>query len=211
MADEELEGDAPAAVEEVPQGPFAAPRFLESCMYGKLGRIQKYLEDEPDQLDLQSQGRGWSLLQVAAGYGKPEIVKYLLGKGANATLTDKMGMTALHTAADSDAIEVIDMLLEKLSPDDINAVDQVPDSPPCCRPRPNARPPCGPEQWCCVVLLCSPTQHDPSRCRTGWMHPAALCGVQCAACAGDGAACGRREHGRQKRRGQVGSRSRPGG
>ena len=110
MADAEAEEGAPAEVAAEPAGPVAAPELLEAAMLGKLGRLKAFLDKNPDQLNLTSVKRGWSTLQVAVGFSKMEIVAELIERGADVATVDNMGMTVLHTAAESD-IDVLNALL----------------------------------------------------------------------------------------------------
>lgn len=54
--------------------------------------------------------RGRSLLILAAHYGDPEIIQYLLSKNPNPDLKDKHGKTALDIAREDNKTEAIKLL-----------------------------------------------------------------------------------------------------
>ena len=78
------------------------------------GKIKTFYEKNPEDLagvnDLRSATKGWTPLQVAAGYSADKAVAALLESGALANVPDNMGMTAMHSAGDSDKV-VMGMLL----------------------------------------------------------------------------------------------------
>lgn len=140
MGDAEAEEGAPAEVAPEPAGPVAAPELLEAAMLGKLGRLKAFLDKNPDQLNLTSVKRGWSTLQVAVGFSKMEIVAELIERGADVATVDNMGMTVLHTAAESD-IDVLNALLAtEAGKGLINKQDNVRGPSPLSFPAPRPRP-----------------------------------------------------------------------
>ena len=88
---------------------------LESCMKGAANKIKGYYEKNEEELtkinELVSAKYGWTPLQVACGYGHDGAVKALLELGAMPNVPDKMGMTAMHAAADTDESSVMATLL----------------------------------------------------------------------------------------------------
>ena len=82
-------------------------------MLGKTNAIKSYVtKNGAEEINLPTTKNGWSCLQVAAGYGRPETVRALIELGAAADTKDKGGMTAVHAGADTDETDVIRALLE---------------------------------------------------------------------------------------------------
>lgn len=94
------------------------------------GKIKVFYEKNEEDLakinEWTSAERGWTPLQVAAGYGADSCVKVLIECGAKADIPDKMGMTAVHSGADCDEKSVMSLLLDTESGKGaINAQDAV--------------------------------------------------------------------------------------
>lgn len=116
------EGEAPPAegeegvpkVVEVPAGPIASAELLEACMLqGKSMKVRSYIaKHDAEEVNWPTTKNGWSCLQVAAGYGNPDTIRALVELGAKIDTKDKLGMTPLHSAADTDETEVMRALLE---------------------------------------------------------------------------------------------------
>ena len=89
-------------------------------------------------LTIASEVRGWSPVSVATGSGELAVdkVKALLAAGATVSAVDKMGMTALHMAADKNDSQI---MVELLAAPDFKAALDLPDevcpsrSVPCRR------------------------------------------------------------------------------
>ena len=119
------EGEAPPAegeegvpkVVEVPAGPIASAELLEACMLqGKSMKVRSYIaKHDAEEVNWPTTKNGWSCLQVAAGYGNPDTIRALVELGAKIDTKDKLGMTPLHSAADTDETEVMRALLARLS------------------------------------------------------------------------------------------------
>ena len=103
-----------AAVAVVPAGPIASAELLEACMLqGKSMKVRSYVaKHEAEEVNWPTTKNGWSCLQVAAGYGNADTIRALVELGADVSLKDKLGMTALHSGADTDETEVMRALLE---------------------------------------------------------------------------------------------------
>jgi tankyrase len=62
-------------------------------------------------LILDMTGRRSSALHFASGYGRKEVVEYLLANGANIGLRDDGGLNCLHNACSFGHTEVVQILL----------------------------------------------------------------------------------------------------
>tara|TARA_B100001123_G_scaffold442515_1_gene586326 strand:+ start:4651 stop:7023 length:2373 start_codon:yes stop_codon:yes gene_type:complete len=76
---------------------------------GNLAKVQTLLEGERE-IDEQD-GWGATALLFAAGAGKPEVMSFLLKKGANPEISDSMGFTLVHAAAISGHEKVLQQVL----------------------------------------------------------------------------------------------------
>ena len=103
------------------------PKDLINAVYeNNLSAIQKAVESNPAVIQMKNQHQQ-TLLFLASSYGRLDIVKYLLEKGADIEAKDKMGRTPLITAArERGGIETIRLLVEKGAA--VNAVDDAKDS-----------------------------------------------------------------------------------
>lgn len=54
-----------------------------------------------------------ALLHLVSGYGKLNIVQYLIERGGNLDVVDKDGKTALHYASEKGHLNVVQLLIEK--------------------------------------------------------------------------------------------------
>ncbi|OLY85569.1 Ankyrin repeat-containing protein [Smittium mucronatum] len=64
-----------------------------------IGRVKEFVDNKTFSVDSQDD-YGYSPLHAAASWKNPEIVEYLLEKGANVAITDNDGDTPLHTCED---------------------------------------------------------------------------------------------------------------
>lgn len=58
-------------------------------------------------------------LHLACEYNSPEIVEFLISKGADVQGADSAGNTALHYAARCDNVDIVKKLVEKSSKDPV--------------------------------------------------------------------------------------------
>ena len=73
--------------------------LLDAVEFGRLERVRELLaEDDPDQ-DVGGGGRG-ALLRMASFTGNEELVKLLLERGADPSLCNSQGRTALSWASE---------------------------------------------------------------------------------------------------------------
>ena len=54
---------------------------------------------------------GWTPLMIAAANNHPEVVRYLISKGADVNIANRMGRTALHFATNYEFKDIVEMLL----------------------------------------------------------------------------------------------------
>ncbi|XP_015747588.1 PREDICTED: E3 ubiquitin-protein ligase MIB1-like [Acropora digitifera] len=78
----------------------AGDRLVNASSIGNFQNVREILEAHPDKIDHKRNGK--TALHVACHQGRPEIVKYLLGKGADQGIKDEQDYTALHHAAYGD-------------------------------------------------------------------------------------------------------------
>ena len=78
---------------------------------GEAGAVQAVLELEPAFADAVN-GRGMTMLMVAAHAGRGEVVAVLLERGAHVEQQDERGRTALHMAIEMRQLEISRLLLE---------------------------------------------------------------------------------------------------
>ena len=121
-----LPGGAPAAgeprnppntqsVEAVKPTPVAlvAPTSLHGLVAkGDFEAARKLIEQGAD-IEAKDPGTGASVLHYAVMRGNPDILQYLLSKGADVNSRTKNGTTPLHTAVLYNRYEVAEMLLNK--------------------------------------------------------------------------------------------------
>ncbi|KAL4488616.1 hypothetical protein ABPG73_020315 [Tetrahymena malaccensis] len=73
-------------------------------------RFINLFERENVDIDTYLNKYNWTALQTAAYTGNLEIVNYLLSKGADLTITNKRGMSAMDMAMQSGHLHLIDLL-----------------------------------------------------------------------------------------------------
>ena len=58
---------------------------------------------------------GWTLLMIAAEYGKVQAVKCLISKGADLALRHRTGWNSLHFASLRGHVDVIEQLVSRMT------------------------------------------------------------------------------------------------
>ncbi|XP_050815258.1 poly [ADP-ribose] polymerase tankyrase-2 isoform X5 [Gopherus flavomarginatus] len=104
-------GAAPMA--EAPGcGPAAEParELFEACRNGDVERVKRLVRPE-NVNGRDTAGRKSSPLHFAAGFGRKEVVEYLLQSGANVHARDDGGLIPLHNACSFGHAEVVSLLL----------------------------------------------------------------------------------------------------
>ncbi|KAM7169154.1 poly [ADP-ribose] polymerase tankyrase-2 isoform 4-T4 [Macrochelys suwanniensis] len=104
-------GAAPLA--EAPGcGPAAEPtrELFEACRNGDVERVKRLVRPE-NVNGRDTAGRKSSPLHFAAGFGRKDVVEYLLQSGANVHAQDDGGLIPLHNACSFGHAEVVNLLL----------------------------------------------------------------------------------------------------
>lgn len=100
-----------------------------ACKAGCLKSAELLLEHDIKQIDLQATNELFTPLMVASKKNKPEIVKFLLEKGANKKLFDLYGFSAIHLACMHNSLEATSQLLENDETKYINFLDESGNTP----------------------------------------------------------------------------------
>jgi len=96
----------------------AEPDIYSSVALGEKEKVEQFLTANPELVNTDKNWYGMTPLHVAARYGRLEIVKLLLDRGADINAGDKRGMTGsqqtpLYAALSANQFEVEKYLLEK--------------------------------------------------------------------------------------------------
>lgn len=84
--------------------------FHRAVKEGRADRIKASLDANPRLLQAQDYD-GWTPLHTASFFGRSDIVRLLISKGANANAMDKSGETPLHLVAAEGSIETAGILI----------------------------------------------------------------------------------------------------
>jgi len=94
--------------------------LFDACRNGDLNRVKKLLT--PENINAQDiLGRKSTPLHFSSGFGRKDVVEYLLNKNANVHMKDDGGLVPLHNAASFGHAEVVQLLLNHHS--NVNALD----------------------------------------------------------------------------------------
>eukprot|EP00106_Octopus_bimaculoides_P017594 XP_014785036.1 PREDICTED: serine/threonine-protein phosphatase 6 regulatory ankyrin repeat subunit B-like [Octopus bimaculoides] len=96
-------------------------KFWESCGYGRISEVRKFLEEGSVDVNWVSYTHDCCPIHVAS-QGKIEIVNMLLEAGSKVNVKDNRGNLPLHHAAMKGHTEIIDILMENGS--EINVQDK---------------------------------------------------------------------------------------
>jgi len=89
----------------------SAGEIHDACQTGDLDRVKQILKEDPEQLHAVTP-EGKTPLHMATGWGRKEIVIYLLREGANINALNIQGGTPLHVAASRNQPECAAILLD---------------------------------------------------------------------------------------------------
>uniref|UniRef100_A0A6Q2YPA2 Poly [ADP-ribose] polymerase n=1 Tax=Esox lucius TaxID=8010 RepID=A0A6Q2YPA2_ESOLU len=84
--------------------------LFQACRNGDLERVKRLVKAE-DVNSRDTAGRKSTPLHFAAGFGRRDVVDYLLQNGANVHARDDGGLVSLHNACSFGHIEVVSLLL----------------------------------------------------------------------------------------------------
>ncbi|CAF2591790.1 unnamed protein product [Rotaria sp. Silwood2] len=94
--------------------------LFEACRNGDLVKVKKLIS--PESINAQDVlGRKSTPLHFSSGFGRKDVVEYLLNQNANVHMKDDGGLIPLHNAASFGHAEVVQLLLNYHS--DVNALD----------------------------------------------------------------------------------------
>uniref|UniRef100_A0A3Q1CGH0 Poly [ADP-ribose] polymerase n=1 Tax=Amphiprion ocellaris TaxID=80972 RepID=A0A3Q1CGH0_AMPOC len=101
----------PVVAEEAePRGGEASRELFEACRSGDLERVRKLVT--PKNVNgRDTAGRKSTPLHFAAGFGRKDVVEFLLQNGANVQARDDGGLVSLHNACSFGHAEVVSLLL----------------------------------------------------------------------------------------------------
>uniref|UniRef100_W5MFT8 Poly [ADP-ribose] polymerase n=1 Tax=Lepisosteus oculatus TaxID=7918 RepID=W5MFT8_LEPOC len=102
-------GSAPAGT-EVPGGGEPTRELFEACRNGDVERVRKLVTPE-NVNSRDTAGRKSTPLHFAAGFGRRDVVDFLLLSGANVHARDDGGLISLHNACSFGHAEVVSLLL----------------------------------------------------------------------------------------------------
>ncbi|XP_054132675.1 poly [ADP-ribose] polymerase tankyrase-2 [Melozone crissalis] len=113
MAGRRCAGGAAALAEAPGCGAAAAEparELFEACRNGDVERVKRLVRPE-NVNSRDTAGRKSSPLHFAAGFGRKDVVEYLLQSGANVHARDDGGLIPLHNACSFGHAEVVNLLL----------------------------------------------------------------------------------------------------
>jgi ankyrin repeat protein len=85
----------------------------EAAMNGDLATVKKLLEQDPTLLEARDEDEGVTPLAYAAGFGRMEVLEFLVARGANVNARDPRGLSALHLTAYTGQLQALRFLLDK--------------------------------------------------------------------------------------------------
>ncbi|XP_067653717.1 ankyrin repeat, PH and SEC7 domain containing protein secG-like [Haliotis asinina] len=92
-----------------------------ACMGGDLETVQLILSQNVTDINIRGNGSRTPLME-AAWRGHRDVVEFLVGRGANMSLVDKMGDNVLHFASTGGDLKTVELILS-LNKVDINATN----------------------------------------------------------------------------------------
>ncbi|XP_048712418.1 poly [ADP-ribose] polymerase tankyrase-2 isoform X2 [Caretta caretta] len=112
MAGRRGAGGAAPLAEASGCGPATEParELFEACRNGDVERVKRLVRSE-NVNGRDTAGRKSSPLHFAAGFGRKDVVEYLLQSGANVHARDDGGLIPLHNACSFGHAEVVNLLL----------------------------------------------------------------------------------------------------
>ncbi len=100
----------------------AAQEILDAVKTGDLAKIRQIVESDPKIVNVPNPA-GETILFAAVGYGRPEIVGYVISRGAEVNRMNNFYMSPLHIACRRNpSVEIVKLLTDNGA--DVNAVSK---------------------------------------------------------------------------------------
>ena len=103
----------PQASPSAQEPPAAEVSIHEAAMKGDLAAVKKLLEQNPALLEARDEDEGVTPLAYAAGFGRMEVLEFLVARGADVNARDARGLSALHLTVYTGQLQALRYLLDK--------------------------------------------------------------------------------------------------
>jgi ankyrin repeat protein len=104
---------APPPSPPAPKPPTVEVSIHEAAMNGDLAAVKKLLERNPALLEARDEDEGVTPLAYAAGFGRVEVLEFLVARGANVNARDPRGLSALLLTVYTGQMQALRFLLDK--------------------------------------------------------------------------------------------------
>ena len=103
----------PPASPSAQKPPAGEVSIHQAAMQGDLAAVKKLLEQNPALLEARDEDEGVTPLAYAAGFGRMEVLEFLVARGANVNARDPRGLSALHLTVYTGQLQALRYLLDK--------------------------------------------------------------------------------------------------
>ncbi len=93
--------------------PAAEVSIHQAAMEGDLATVKRLLEQNPALLEARDDAENVTPLAYAAGFGRMDVLEFLVARGANVNARDPRGLSALHLTVYTGQLEALRFLLDK--------------------------------------------------------------------------------------------------